>query len=210
MSIQSIPIVEIFHSLQGEGVHVGRSAVFVRLAGCTVGCPWCDTKESWPRNSHPHLPITRVVAEVAAFVDAGASFVVITGGEPLEHDLTDLCAALQPIGVPLHLETSGVGSFTGSFAWITLSPKSHNAPRTEVLATCNELKVVVHKLSDLSFAEAMAKEARQMRHSNDIGPELILQPGWESAQGSEIAIDYVRTHPEWRLGLQAHKLIGLR
>ena len=159
----ALPVVETFHSLQGEGIHAGRSAFFIRLGGCAVGCSWCDTKHSWPKEVHPLLSLEALGTEAQQAATAGAAFVVITGGEPLEHNLTALCAELGTIGVPLHLETSGVGKLTGSFAWITLSPKPHRPPEPEVLSACDELKVVVHEASDLAFAEAMAAAARQGR-----------------------------------------------
>ena len=206
----SLPVVETFHSLQGEGIHAGRSAFFIRLGGCSVGCSWCDTKHSWPKEVHPQQSLEALQQEARNAVVEGAAFVVITGGEPLEHHLGPLCEALQPSGVPLHLETSGVGELTGSFAWITLSPKPHRPPESQVLAACHELKVVVHDASDLAFAEAMAAAASQGRRSDQASPELLLQPGWQSNAGQQLAIDYVRSHPNWRLSLQSHKWLGVR
>lgn len=186
----SLPVVETFHSLQGEGLHAGRSAFFIRLAGCTVGCRWCDTKHSWPEGVHPHRTLSDLAAEARAAAAAGAGFVVITGGEPLHHDLDPLCSALRqaipseapgdnradsglPAGqaqqtglslpLPLHLETSGVDPLRGRFDWITLSPKRHRPPRAELLAACQELKLVVEGEADLAFAEAMAARAIALR-----------------------------------------------
>ena len=207
---RTLPVVETFHSLQGEGIHAGRSAFFIRLGGCSVGCSWCDTKHSWPQDRHPRQAL-RELAELSAQAAAdGAAFVVITGGEPLEHDLTGLCVALEPVGLPLHLETSGVGALSGRFSWITLSPKPHRPPTAEALAACQELKVVVHHKADLAFAEAMATAALQGRAADAPGPALLLQPGWDSAEGQELAISYVRRHPAWRLSLQSHKWLGVR
>ena len=203
-----LPVVETFHSLQGEGLHTGRSAFFIRLGGCSVGCTWCDTKHSWPAAAHPERGLAELTAETHAALEAGAGFVVITGGEPLHHDLAPLCEALAPTGLPLHLETSGVDPLSGRFAWITLSPKAHRPPLTELLAVCDELKVVVHGPEDLAFAEAMAAQAQEARGGG--GPHLLLQPGWESATGQALAIDHVRQHPQWRLSLQSHKLLGVR
>ena len=138
----SLPVVETFHSIQGEGSHGGRSAVFIRLAGCRVGCSWCDTRHSWPMQAHPQRPLTALVAVVTAAVEAGAGFTVITGGEPLHHDLGPLCDALATVAlpasagggpIPLHLETSGVDPLSGRFDWITLSPKRHRPPRPDPL-----------------------------------------------------------------------------
>jgi organic radical activating enzyme len=202
----ALPVVESFHSLQGEGLHAGRSACFIRLAGCRVGCPWCDTKHSWPEADHPRRSVAALVEAVGAAAAAGAAFVVVTGGEPLHHDLTALCAAIAPLGLPLHLETSGVDRLSGRFDWITLSPKRHRPPLPGLLATCQELKVVVHEPADLHFAEAMAGQA----HAEGNRPALLLQPGWGSAEGQQLALDFVRSHPDWRLSLQSHKWLAIR
>ena len=206
----ALPVVETFHSLQGEGLHAGRSAFFIRLGGCSVGCSWCDTKHSWPQDVHPRQSLTQLAELTATAAAEGAAFVVITGGEPLEHNLSALCAALEPLGLPLHLETSGVGSLSGRFSWITLSPKPHCPPSAAVLAACQELKVVVHHTSDLAFAETMATAARAGRTPDAPDPALLLQPGWDSTEGQELAIGYVRRHPAWRLSLQSHKWLGVR
>ena len=214
----SLPVVETFHSIQGEGCHGGRSAVFIRLAGCRVGCSWCDTRHSWPMQAHPQQPISTLVDVVAAAVTAGAGFAVITGGEPLHHDLTDLCQALETVHrsachgggpLPLHLETSGVDALSGRFDWITLSPKRHRPPTAALLAACHELKVVVNEPADLDFAEAMAAAAGQERGPT-AGPVLLLQPCWESPQGRALALAHVQANPNWRLSLQTHKWPGVR
>ncbi len=201
----TIPVVETFHSLQGEGMHAGRSAFFLRLAGCAVGCPWCDTKHSWPLEPHPQRQLHDIARQARVAAAAGAAFVVVTGGEPLHHDLSALCRALDAAGLPLHLETSGVDPLSGRFDWITLSPKRHRPPRPALLAACQELKPVVHEPSDLAFAEAMAAAAAAAGNH----PALLLQPGWQSGSGQELAIAHVRRHPQWRLSLQSHKLLGL-
>jgi 7-carboxy-7-deazaguanine synthase len=201
-----LPVVETFHSLQGEGLHAGRSAFFIRLAGCTVGCSWCDTKHSWPAASHGRRSLAALLSEAQAAAAAGAAFVVITGGEPLHHDLHPLCQSLEPAGLPLHLETSGVDPLSGSFAWISLSPKRHRPPAAALLAACQELKLVVHERADLDFAEAMAAAALAAGNR----PALLLQPGWECPAGERLAVDFVRGHPHWRLSLQNHKRLGLR
>ncbi|WP_233130222.1 7-carboxy-7-deazaguanine synthase QueE [Synechococcus sp. 1G10] len=211
-----LPVVETFHSLQGEGVHAGRSAFFIRLAGCSVGCSWCDTKHSWPAAAHPHRHFQDLAVDTAAAAAAGAAFVVITGGEPLHHNLDPLCAALRQAAgsssrqLPLHLETSGVDPLSGRFEWITLSPKRHRPPTAELLAACHELKVVIHESADLAFAETMAAAACSARPADGAMPQLLLQPAWGSAAGQELAIQHVRRNPAWRLSLQSHKWLGLR
>jgi organic radical activating enzyme len=206
----SLPVVETFHSLQGEGVHSGRSAFFIRLGGCRVGCHWCDTKHSWPLDVHAAVPLPELVERSREAAAAGAAFVVITGGEPLHHNLDGLCSALATCGLPLHLETSGVDAPSGRFDWITLSPKPHAPPRAALLATCQELKVIVHEPADLAFAEAMASQALQARDPAAERPVLLLQPGWQSSTGQALALQHVQANPAWRLSLQSHKLLGVR
>jgi 7-carboxy-7-deazaguanine synthase len=202
----SLPVVETFHSLQGEGIHAGRSAFFIRLAGCAVGCPWCDTKHSWPEAGHPRLSLAELARQARRAIEAGAAFIVITGGEPLQHDLAPLSAALEGLG-PLHLETSGVDPLQGHFDWITLSPKRHRPPRAELLAACHELKVVVHGAEDLVFAQAMAASRGSAAAA---GPQLLLQPGWDCPAGQALAVAFVQSHRDWRLSLQSHKWLGVR
>lgn len=216
-----LPVVETFHSLQGEGMHMGRSAFFIRLGGCSVGCHWCDTKHSWPQAVHPQRSLNEIALRAAEAATQGAAFVVITGGEPLHHPLDGLCEALNAeisrrieAPLPLHLETSGVDPLSGNFAWITLSPKRHKPPTTELLAQCDELKVVVHQAEDIGFAQAMATQAAQAR--SDRKPStpshlaLLLQPGHDCPEGQQLAIDFVKANPQWRLSLQTHKLLGVR
>ena len=199
----TLPVVETFHSLQGEGHHSGRSAFFIRLAGCNVGCPWCDTKNSWPADHHPPMTVTDLAAEAAAACRQGAAFTVVTGGEPLHHALGHLTQALVISGKPLHLETSGVDPLSGDFDWITLSPKRHRPPRADLLSQCHELKVVIHDADDLTFAEAMAQATGNQTL-------LLLQPGWDSAKGEQLAVQHVRSNPRWQLSLQTHKWLGVR
>ena len=202
-SLTTLPVVETFHSLQGEGHHSGRSAFFIRLAGCSVGCRWCDTKQSWPEGVHPHRTVDDLADAALTAVTSGACFTVITGGEPLHHDLGPLTTALGRTGRPLHLETSGVDPLSGQFDWITLSPKRHRPPRSDLLRRCHELKVVVHSPEDLAFAEEMASQTDQQA-------ELLLQPGWDSDRGRELSLAHVRHQPGWRLSLQTHKWLGVR
>ena len=216
-ALVELPVVETFHSLQGEGIHAGRSAFFIRLGGCAVGCSWCDTKHSWPEALQPRRSVSALASEAATAVGAGAAFVVLTGGEPLHHKLGGLCQALRDLTgtvhgavVPLHLETSGVDPLSGSFDWITLSPKRHRPPTPELLAACQELKVVVHGPDDLAFARTMAQAARIGRSSSGEGPALLLQPGHDCPEGQQLAIDFVKANPQWRLSLQTHKLLGVR
>jgi len=219
----TLPVVERFHSIQGEGAHVGKSAFFIRLANCKVGCSWCDTKESWDATKHPNLSVKSLALEAKNAFSNGAAFVVITGGEPLHHNLDQLCNELKiqtmtkgKTTMPIHLETSGVNDLSGNPTWITLSPKRHALPCGELLRKCHELKLIIHEKEDLIFAEKMAIAARENRpeptgseKQRKDPPLLFLQAGWQSIIAQELTFNYVRSHPEWRLSMQTHKWLGV-
>ena len=209
----SLPVVECFHSLQGEGEHAGRSAYFIRLASCKVGCPWCDTKKSWNSELHPQQSLIDLSNSTAKAQKEGAAFVVITGGEPLHHNLDHLCREirkstlnLEKRSIPIHLETSGVDALSGNPDWITLSPKRHSPPRLDNLLSCQELKVVIQNAEDLLFAKKMAD---LIKNNGKIKPQLFLQAGWENKEGHTLAIKYVKNNPDWRLSMQTHKWLGV-
>tara|TARA_Y100001968_G_scaffold142203_1_gene129983 strand:+ start:2176 stop:2817 length:642 start_codon:yes stop_codon:yes gene_type:complete len=205
----TFPVVESFHSLQGEGAHTGRSAFFVRLASCKVGCPWCDTKISWSPDLHPKETSIEISEHMAKAQSNGAAFVVITGGEPLHHNLDHLCAAIRNTSVrkinkpiPIHIETSGVDQLSGNPDWITLSPKRHAPPLTQVLMACQELKVVISDAEDLLFAEEMATQVKLQTSQETF---LFLQPVWNSHKAQILTFEYVKRNPKWRLSVQTHK-----
>src|SRR4249920_2573574 len=101
-TITLLPVMESFYTLQGEGYHQGRAAYFIRLAGCDVGCTWCDVKESWDKNQ-PLFDVRSLKFEVKK---TPAEIVVITGGEPLMHNLDELTKELQAAGLKTNIETS--------------------------------------------------------------------------------------------------------
>ncbi len=200
MTKDTLPIVETFHSVQGEGFWAGSNAFFIRLAGCDVGCPWCDTKHSWPADRHPHRAIEDLVAEAIAH---HPTMVIITGGEPLMHSLDTLTAELHQAGLRVHIETSGSHPFSGRFDWVSLSPKPFKPPLNEMYSKANELKVIISEPADLDWAIAQAQKVSDKTVK-------LLQPEWNSRAGQQLAIDYVLSHPSWRLGLQTHKFLGVR
>ena len=136
----TLPVMEHFYTLQGEGVHQGKAAYFIRLGGCDVGCVWCDVKESWEADKHPVYSIEELLQFVTA---TPARIVVITGGEPLLHDLAPLTEALHRAGLRIHIETSGSSPLSGELDWFTLSPKKFKAPLANLLPFASELKTVV-------------------------------------------------------------------
>ncbi|WP_434685439.1 7-carboxy-7-deazaguanine synthase QueE [Pseudanabaena minima] len=195
-----LPIVETFHSVQGEGVWMGTNAFFIRLAGCDVGCPWCDTKISWNLKKHPEMAIADLVDEA---VNAKPAIVVITGGEPLMHDLQELTQQLKLQNLQVHLETSGAYPFSGNFDWVTFSPKQFKHPHASIYEQVSELKVVVKDESDLIWAE---------QNATKVSTKVVkyLQAEWETASSKDLVLQYVLSHPDWRVSIQTHKLLGVR
>ena len=192
------PVMEMFYSLQGEGYHQGRAAYFIRLAGCDVGCVWCDVKESWDASKHPVLSIEEIVSSALAHPGRLA---IITGGEPLLYNLDALTTALKKAGFEINMETSGSSPMSGKWDWVCLSPKKFKAPLSESIAAASELKVVIFNKHDFEWAETYAKQV-------PASCKLYLQPEWDKAnEMMPLIIDYVKTHPKWELSAQLHKYI---
>lgn len=196
---RALPLMEAFRTVQGEGAHTGRPSFFMRIGGCDVGCHWCDVKESWDASKHPVTPLE----ELLNLPSANDRTVVVTGGEPLMWDMGPLTEGLRARGLKVHLETSGAYPVTGTWDWICLSPKKTKAPLPECYARANELKVIVYNDHDLTWAEEHAARCAP-------GVEFFLQPEW-SRRDTQLPkiIAYLEQHPQWRLGLQTHKYIGM-
>lgn len=195
-----LPVMESFYTIQGEGLHQGKAAYFIRLGGCDVGCVWCDVKESWDASKHPVRPVSELVSEAAAHPGRIA---VITGGEPLMHDLGALTKALHAEGFRTHMETSGSSPLSGEWDWITLSPKKFKAPLPEVCEAAHELKIVIYNKSDFAWAEKYADLASP-------SCKLYLQPEWSrEKEMTPLIIDYVKAHPKWQISLQIHKYLNV-
>lgn len=199
--VLTLPLAEEFYSVQGEGVNTGRAAYFVRLAGCDVRCPFCDSKSTWSATSGCPTPVDDIAARAAA---SGCRNVVITGGEPLMHNLDALCAALRRHGLSIWIETSGAHQLSGSFDWICVSPKASRPPLDEVLARADELKVVVEGEESLSTAEQYASKVPETC-------QLLLQAEWDSRNAVHpLMFGYVLRHPRWRISIQTHKILNIR
>ena len=192
--------MEHFYTLQGEGLHTGKAAYFIRLGGCDVGCVWCDVKESWDAEAHPKMTVSDIVSAATNFPGRIA---VITGGEPAMHDLNALCDGLQEAGFATHIETSGAYPLAGKLDWVTLSPKKFKAPVDAALSVASELKVVVYHPSDLKWAEEHAAKV-------GAGCLLYLQPEWSKRENvTPLIIAYIQKNPKWQLSLQTHKYINI-
>lgn len=198
--MSKLPIMERFHTLQGEGNFTGSSAYFIRLAGCDVGCVWCDVKESWDKNLHPEVEISILVKEAK---ESNPSIVVITGGEPLMYDLSELTQKLKEEGLQINIETSGAHPLTGKFDWICLSPKKFKNPLPEIYEKANELKIIVYNQHDFVWAQEEASKVGQ-------DCKLFLQPEWsKEAEMIPKIIAFVKENPKWRISLQTHKYMNI-
>ena len=196
----TLPVMEAFYTLQGEGFHQGKAAYFIRLGGCDVGCVWCDVKDSWNADSHPQVPVSSIVMKAKGFPGRLA---VVTGGEPLLHNLDKLTSSLQQAGFHTNIETSGSSPLSGQWDWICLSPKKFKAPLPEVVVRAHELKVVIFNKTDFAWAE---------RYAAQVSPDckLYLQPEWgKSAALIPLIVEYIKDHPNWELSLQLHKYINV-
>ncbi|MCZ2460795.1 MAG: 7-carboxy-7-deazaguanine synthase QueE [Chitinophagales bacterium] len=196
----SLPVMEHFYTLQGEGFHQGKAAYFIRLAGCDVGCVWCDVKESWDAGKYGKDNIENLISKIK---ETPAEIVIITGGEPLMYDLADWTRELQEAGYKTHLETSGSHPLTGSWNWICVSPKKFKAPLPEVLPKASELKIIIINRSDFAWAE---------KYAALVSPDckLYLQPEWsKAAEMTPMITDYIKKDPKWELSLQIHKYINI-
>ncbi|HET8810387.1 MAG TPA: 7-carboxy-7-deazaguanine synthase QueE [Flavobacteriaceae bacterium] len=194
-----LPLMEAFYTIQGEGFHKGTAAYFVRIGGCDVGCHWCDVKESWNAETHPPTAVDKIVEEAVKYSDT----VVVTGGEPLMWDMTELTTKLKAKNAQIHIETSGAYPMTGVWDWICLSPKKNKLPTAEIHQKAHELKVIVFNKHDFKFAEEQAAKV-------NAGCLLYLQPEWSVREKiMPLIVDYVMQHPKWKVSLQTHKYLNI-
>ena len=191
---------EIFHSLQGEGYHAGTASVFIRLSGCNLHCSFCDTQHE----AGTMMSLPQIVEQVMQYPTA--PLIVLTGGEPSLWIDDEFVSGLKKMtGKSIAIETNGTHSLPHGIDWVTLSPKtglgdSGDAPI--VLTRCDELKVVYlgQDLSQYNCIEATHR---------------FLQPCWTD-NPEERHLNLLATtravlnHPEWRLSLQTHKIIGIK
>ncbi|MFN3590169.1 MAG: 7-carboxy-7-deazaguanine synthase QueE [Spirosomataceae bacterium] len=198
--VDKLPVMESFYTLQGEGMHQGKAAYFIRLGGCEVGCVWCDVKESWDAQAHPSYSVEEIIEKAVGFP---GRLVVITGGEPLMYQLDELTEKLQKVGFQTNIETSGVYPISGKWDWVCFSPKKFQTPVDSIYAHANELKVIIYHRSDFEFAEKHAKLVNE-------GCHLLLQPEWsKQTEILPLIIEYVKQNPKWKVSLQTHKFMEI-
>lgn len=189
---------EIFYSLQGEGYHSGTPAVFVRLSGCNLRCPFCDTR-------HEHGTEMSEAEVVEAVRQYPAQLVVVTGGEPALQLTPSLVDALHAAGRRVAVETNGTRPLPANVDWVTLSPKDAflGPQAVPVLTKADELKLLFDGVSE------------PQPYSNIAVAHRYLQPcdsgdSARNARTTAAAVDYIMRHPEWCLSLQIHKILGIQ
>ena len=195
-----LPLMETFTTIQGEGFHSGKSAHFLRIGGCDIGCHWCDIKESWNSSLYPLVKVEKILESINSLTD----LVIISGGEPLIWNMAHLTGALKKINKKVHLETSGAYELSGHWDWICLSPKKNKPPIPALFKKANELKVIVYNKDDLTFAKQNAKYVEK-------DCILFLQPEWSKKEKVMPMISkFILENPNWRLSIQTHKYLGMK
>jgi 7-carboxy-7-deazaguanine synthase len=195
-----LPLMEDFYTIQGEGAYQGSPAYFIRLGGCDVGCVWCDVKESWDASAHPLVEIEEMAARAAA---TPTNIAVITGGEPLMYDLTELTRTIHARNIRTHIETSGAYPMSGEWDWVCFSPKKFKAPHPSVFDQADELKVVVYHKSDIEWATEFVSRLKP-------SCQLFLQPEWSKRdEVLPLMIDFVKDNPRWQISMQIHKYMNI-
>lgn len=189
---------EIFYSIQGEGAYAGTPSVFIRLSGCNLKCPFCDTEHE----SGVEMTDEEIISEVNKYP---TRHVVITGGEPSLFITDELVNRLKACkGHFVHIETNGTRELSNAVDWITCSPKfEYNENASVVLRRINELKVVYDGTNDMQKYEQIKAD------------HYYLQPcdTGDKVRNTEIllkTIDYVKQNPKWRISLQTHKILNVR
>ena len=218
-------INEVFESIQGEGSFTGVPSIFVRLQGCPVGCPWCDTKHTWTVDPQLERSVDEVMTEqgesehwfkhsieqlLALFTAQGynAKHVVISGGEPCMYDLNPLSTRLIELGYSVQIETSGTFEIlTHKDTWVTVSPKVNMPGGKPVLSSA------MQRANEIKHPIAMEKHVEELEQvlgllNADAKPLIYLQPISQQKRATELAIK-VCIERNWRLSLQTHKFIGI-
>lgn len=216
---------DIYATIQGEGRQTGVPMILIRLQGCGVGCPWCDTKETWALDERFRVPSVgfalvesrswceadaTLIASVARGLADGERWALVTGGEPADQDLAPLVAALHDAGFRVALETSGTatGHLGAGFDWVTVSPKvgmpGGKAVLRSALEAADELKMVLAKPTDLDLLQSLLDGLGE-----SWAGDVCVQPVAGSDKALALCQSAARRHG-WRVSLQSHKYAGIR
>lgn len=196
---------EIFLSLQGEGLWAGTTAVFIRLSGCNLKCPFCDTNFK----EYVQMDAKTIVRNIYEACEDNPlpSMCVITGGEPTLQLQDDLIDALHDMGMQVNIETNGTRPVPELVDFVTVSPKSPFVEGGEVVVDhCNEVKVVMTKDISIETIRSFEKIAADWYFIQPCDTGFIA----ENKKIMQRAVDFVKYHPNWRLSLQQQKILNVR
>lgn len=185
-----LKVNEIFASIQGEGAHAGQSMIFVRLTGCNLRCPFCDTKSAYDDGTD--MSESDILDQCLEF---NIGRVCLTGGEPLLQDLSLLVSELHYAEFMIFLETNGTQQIPNIFDYVVVSPKRGASIDQSAYHRTHEWKYIIEDPGDFD----------RIRHKS-----VSLQPVDNDMEIAKLCIEQILTHPGWRLSLQLHKLIGVR
>lgn len=201
---KEIPVMEHFYTLQGEGYFAGTPAYFIRLAGCDVGCHWCDVKESWTVENKQIVSYNNLLNDIK---NTPTKLIVITGGEPLIYDIKTLVNLLKNNDYQINIETSGSYNLTLNVDWLCVSPKKFKAVLPNVLAQADELKYIIYNSSDFEFA---LKTSENYKNLTQKPVKLYVQTEWSvSNKMLPKLVDFVKNNPDWKISLQTHKYLNI-
>ncbi len=197
---KSYPIVEIFHSVQGEGYHTGTPSIFIRFGGCNLSCEWCDTDFSkWDK-----MTISEIMNVLTQW---SSKRIIYTGGEPAMQKLRPLSDELHSKGYDIAIETNGTIELEeGLVDWICVSPKDMLFPEFSIKQRKGDELKVVYTGQDLSMYDNLKKGFEN----------LFLQPCYDESKDAGTngktfhnTFDMVMQNPGWNLSLQTHKWMGV-
>lgn len=203
----TIPTFERFRAFQGEGIHMGRPAFFIRTYGCPLHCPYCDSAGTWHKDYVPkdveRISTDRLQTE--ALEEPRVEFVVITGGEPAVHDLQPLVDKLNSANLPVHIETSGTFRLPEHLRWVTMSPKRWKLPPVNIIQQADEFKFIIEKPDDIYFYTSVVMKA----YPDEIPVPIWLHPEWSQRENptvlKSICQAVVGGRGRYRAGWQIHK-----
>ncbi|DAC12899.1 MAG TPA: radical SAM protein [Candidatus Poseidoniales archaeon] len=193
------PIVEIFHSVQGEGFHAGIPHVFVRFGNCNLRCEWCDTDFL----TYEERKLESIVDEVLSY---DCDRVIFTGGEPALQDLSTIGSSLKKEGISLSIETNGTIEVDPIIDWICVSPKDQLYPNAKIKQRQGDELKIVYCGQDLG----MYDDLRMGFMHHFIQPCYLDSESVEENGRSFQAVEkVVKESQGWRLSLQTHKWMGV-
>ena len=192
-----LKVNEIFYSIQGEGPHTGMPAVFVRLAGCSMGCDFCDTRYAFAQGTE--MSLQDIVARMESYPCRN---VVLTGGEPTEQDFPPLASLLKKRGWTVHMESNGAHEAdVSAIDFLVISPKKYVCQ--EMLTKAHAIKIVVGQKSDL-------EDLKKYFHYAGTHTTVCLQPESNLQENIDLCVDLIKQNPFLRLSLQTHKMANIK